>query len=145
LSMPEKTVPLYVRTMELGGEFQAFNLGIALKALNIYGFRFTTGRELMRPGGPLGTGEFAPGDEIRYKSVVFNTLALAYEYLGETDKALRSYRRSLKADPLYGLAWYNLGMLLNQLGERGEAVKVLAELKKLNPELARSLASGFSR
>jgi len=141
LKMPEKTVPLYVRTMELGGEFQAFNLGVAMKALNIFGYRFTTGMEFMRPGGPLGSGEIAAGDEIKYKSVVFNTLALAYEYLGETDKALRSYRRSIKADPSYDLAWYNLGLLLNQLGERSEAAGALAELRKLNPELARSLAS----
>ena len=139
LKMPEKTIPLYVRTMELGGDFQAFYLGKALQALNRFGSRFTTGQEFMRSGGPLGSGLLAAEDEQAYKSVVFNTLALAYEYLGETDKALRSYKRSLQADPAYDLAWYNLALLLNRLGEQEEAYKALSELRKINPELARSL------
>lgn len=145
LDMPEKAVPIYVHIMELGGDIPAFYLGNALKALNKYELRFTTGVEFMRPGGPMGSIVLAPEFAGKYRSVVFNTLALSYEYLGETDKALRSYRRSLKADPSYDLAWYNLGLFLNQLGERGEATIALTELRKYNPELARSLATNMAR
>lgn len=137
LRMPEKTIQLYVRTIELGGEFQAFYLGIAMKALNLYEDRFTSGQEYMRPGGPLGTGTLAEGDEIKYKSVVFNTLALAYEHLGNFEQAVISYRRSLMANPEYNLAWFNYGLLLNRLGNKNDAIKSLLELRKIDPERAR--------
>jgi len=143
--LPEKALPIYVRIMESGGEIPAYYLGNALSALNIYGSRFTTGGEFMRPDGPMGSGILAPEYATRYRSVVFNTLGLAYEYLGETDKAIKSYRSSLKTNAAYDLAWYNLGLLMYRIGDKNEAFKALAELKKFNDGLARSLSSELAR
>jgi tetratricopeptide (TPR) repeat protein len=142
LDMPDKALPLFVRALELNPDFHVRTklfLGMTLQRLNVDGGRFTTGEELVRPGGPLGKGEVDSKDLTRLEGVLRNNMALAYEMLGEPGQAGESYRAALRADPTYDLAWYNLGLLSVRTGDRGQAVSALLQLKKINPSLAGSL------
>jgi tetratricopeptide (TPR) repeat protein len=141
LKQSEKAIPLYVRSMELKGDFQAFLLGEALQGLHRYGSRFTTGREYMRPGGPLGSGLLLDEDKAAYESTIYNTLGLSYEFLEEPGKAMKSYRMAVKLDPAYDLAWYNLGLLAARLGDTERVATAVKTLRTINPDLGAQLES----
>jgi tetratricopeptide (TPR) repeat protein len=146
LDMPDKALPLFVRALELNPDFQVRTkvfLGMTLQRLNVEGSRFTSGEELIRPGGPLGKGAVDSKDLVRLERVLRNNLGLAYELLGEAGKAGGAYRAALRADPAYDLAWYNLGMLSIRTGDKGQALTALQQLRRLNPSLAESLATGM--
>jgi tetratricopeptide (TPR) repeat protein len=146
LDMPDKALPLFVRALELNPDFQVRTkvfLGMTLQRLNVEGSRFTSGEELIRPGGPLGKGAVDSKDLVRLERVLRNNLGLAYELLGEAGKAGGAYRAALRADPAYDLAWYNLGMLSIRTGNKGQALTALQQLRRLNPSLAESLATGM--
>jgi hypothetical protein len=135
-NMPDKAIPLFVRAIELKPDLDSYTkvyLGQALQALNLYGSRLTTGEEFILPGGQVMNYKFA--------SVVFNNVGLAYEFLGEPDKAKISYRKALKIHPAYDLAWYNFGLLSFRSGDRQQGINSLLQLKILNPALAESLAA----
>ncbi len=137
--MPEKAIPLYIRAMELkpGLFFNTkVNFGNALKALNRYESRFTTGEEFLLPGGPLGSSTLDYRNMARWESVINNNMGLAYEYLKEPGKAIKAYKISVITNPAYDLAWYNLALLAAGIGDKGLADEALTQLKKINPALA---------
>lgn len=139
LNKPDTALPLFVRALELNPDFMTRTkvyLGMTLQRLNMDGSRFTTGEEILSPGGYPGNGE----QDRRLKSILNNNLGLAYEYLGEPVKARESYRAALRFNPAYDLAWYNLGLLSYRLGDTGQRDNALLQLKKHNPALAESLA-----
>lgn len=142
-NMPDKAIPLFVKALELGADFQAFQLGEAMMKFNMYESRFTSGREFMRQGGVMGSGLLDDSDKIKYESVIYNTLALAYESLGDPDSALKYYGRSLQRNAEYDLAWYNLSLLYVRMGDKKQAGKALDRLKILNPSLAGTLVSAL--
>lgn len=112
-----------------------------MQELNLYADRFTTGKEFMQPGKFPGSVTLDDADRNRYESVIANTLALAYEYLGKTDKAKYSYLSAIKLNPDYDLAWYNLGLLSLLIGEHEQARNALLQLQSLNPSLAKLLTT----
>jgi protein O-mannosyl-transferase len=135
LSMPEKALPLFVRALELNPDLPARSmayLGKTLQYLHVDVARFTTGEEL----ASFGNAELSREDKIRQASILYNNLALAYEYLGEPGKAWISYHTALRVNPSYDLAWYNLGLLSIKQGDRDQAAKALLELKRIKPYLA---------
>lgn len=144
LNKPDTALPLFVRALELNPDFMTrtkIYLGMTLQRLNMDGSRFTTGEEILSPGGQPGNGE----QDRRLKSILNNNLGLAYEYLGEPVKARESYRAALRVNPAYDLAWYNLGLLSLQQGDTGQRDNALLQLKKHNPALAESLAKALSQ
>jgi tetratricopeptide (TPR) repeat protein len=58
-------------------------------------------------------------------------LALRYEDAGKRDEAREAYEKSIAADPKFGLAYHNLGVLLKDLGKYDEAQKCLQEFLKI--------------
>lgn len=132
---PESAIPLFVRAIELRPQ-QDINvkiyLGEALQETHLIDeSRFTTGKEYLRPDG--GSSSY------KMTSVMFNNLGLAYEHLGLPEKAIISYTKSLRIDPAYDLAWYNLGLLTAKRGDREQAIKAMKRLEVLHPRLAESL------
>lgn len=134
--MPDLAIRAFVRAIELKPDLDAFSkvyLGEALQKLQISNSRFTTGKEFVLPSGEV--------TDYRFAGVVFNNLGLAFEFLGEPEKALRSYRRSLLVIPDYDLAMYNIGLLLLRTGNREGANNVLIRLKIVNYPLSQLLLS----
>jgi len=136
-SKPEIAIPLFVRAIELRPQLD-FNLkiylGEALQETHLIDYsRFTTGKEYLR----------ADGGSSSYKSasVMFNNLGLAYEYLRLPEEAMTSYTKSLRIDPSYDLAWYNLGLLSAKSGDREQTIIAMKRLKMLHSQLAESLSS----
>lgn len=134
--MPDQAIRALVRAIELKPNLDAFSkvyLGEALQKLQVSSSRFTTGKEYVLPNGEV--------HDYRFAGVAFNNLGLAYEFLGEPEKALRSYRKALLVMPDYDLAWYNLGLLSASMRDVVQARAALVRLKQFNPSLANELES----
>lgn len=135
-NMPEKAIPCFVKAFELKPNLDAYTavyLGEALQRLDVFSARFTTGKEYVLPGGGVS--------DYRFAGVVFNNLGLAYEYLGDREKAEKSYSKSLRIHPVYDLAWYNLGLLSISLGNKQQTARALVELQHINPSLEKALVA----
>lgn len=65
----------------------------------------------------------------------------AYFNQHRNDKAIEAFRKSIDLDPRYqfGLAYSNLALTYNAMGQRAEAEKVYQELQKVYPESAARL------
>lgn len=147
-SMPAQSLPLFSRAIEVNPnlDFRAKSgLGISLKSLNIYDSRFSTGQEYILPGGVLNGGTLDYSKLSQWDSIIANNRGLAYEYLGEYEKAWNVYQNSVWINPAYDLAWYNLGLLSARLGEKEEFLKAIGKLRTLNPALAKALESRMPR
>ncbi len=143
-NMPDQSLRYFSRAIELNPnlDFRAKSgLGLSLKCLNIFDSRFTTGQEYILPGGLLNGGTLDFGKLPEWDSTISNNRGLAYEYLGEYDKAWNVYQNAVWINPAYDLAWYNLGLLSSKLGDKEEVAKAIGQLKKLNPPMAAALAS----
>lgn len=144
-NMPEKALPLYVRTMELNpNEYIRFKVcvGTTMKALNIYESRYTTGEEFLLPGRKSGDGDNLDYKNMyRWDAVFYNNMGLAYEYLKEPNKAIDAYKFALTKDPAYDLPWYNLALLTISLGDKVQATEAVRKLQTLNPARAGELSS----
>lgn len=137
-NMPEKALPLFVRAMELNpGLYIKTKAGIgdALKALNIYEARFTTGQEFISLEGGSPDYRYLS----KWDSVMNNNVGLAYEYLKEPEKARKAYRLAVTMNPAYDLAWYNLALLAARQGDKNLANEALGQLKIINPALAKAV------
>jgi len=143
---PEMALPLFVRALELNPDYlisTKVHLGMALKWFTIDKARYTTGEEILDIRELKGIEKLEPMDETRLQYIMYNNLGLANEFLGKPVKAKEHYLSALKINPSYDLAWYNLGLLSNQMGDKGLAVSAMLQLKKHNPSLAESLAKAL--
>jgi tetratricopeptide (TPR) repeat protein len=143
-NMPEKSLPLFVRAIELNPnlDFRAkTGIGASLQALRVYGSRFTTGEEYVLQGGTLNGGVLDYGNVSKWESVINNTTGLAYEYLKEPEKALKVYEVAVTMNPAYDLAWYNLAILSSRQGNKQHAAEAIEHLKTINPPMAKILES----
>jgi tetratricopeptide (TPR) repeat protein len=138
-NMPQQALALYVRALEADPEpFNMTNvyLGETLAMLNIYTARFTTGRELILPGGVYGSGRLDSNARGGWDGVIYNNLGLAYEYLHELDKAGNAYAAAVAANPAYDLAWLNMALLASRRGDTGRSAEALLRLRSLNQAMA---------
>lgn len=145
-NMPEKSLPLFVRGLEIDmnlGFRSKIGIGASLKALNVYGSRFTTGEEYILSGGTFNAGAFDYARSSEWDGVIHNNLGLAYEYLMEPGKALKAYKTALILNPAYDLAWYNLALLTSSRGDKALATEAIKRLKPLNPPMAKALESSI--
>jgi tetratricopeptide (TPR) repeat protein len=143
-NMPEKSIPLLVRAFELQPAARVLDrieLGIALQELHRYGSRFTTGHEFLLPQGEDGTYSLDFSKYAKMDSAFKNNMGLAYEYLGQTDKAMNAYGLAVAIDPAYDLAWYNQALLAYRIGDMPKLSDSIVHLKTLNLSLANSLIS----
>jgi tetratricopeptide (TPR) repeat protein len=143
-NMPEKSLQFFVRAIEVSPnlDFRAkIGIGSSLKALKIYGSRFTTGEEYIIPGGPYNSGNVDYGNFSKWEAVINNTIGLAYEHLNEPTKARRMYEASVTMNPAYDLGWYNLAILSAKEGKKEQVFEAIGHLKSLNPAMADSLES----
>jgi tetratricopeptide (TPR) repeat protein len=142
--MPDKSLRYFSRAIEVNPnlDFRAKSgLGISLQGLNIFRSRFTTGQEYILAGGLLNGGTLDFSKLPQWDSVIANNRGLAYEYLGEYEKAWNVYENAVWINPAYDLAWYNLGLLSFRLGDKNAVAKAVGRLKTLNPPLAQELES----
>jgi len=68
-------------------------------------------------------------------------LGEAYRDVRRPDRAIGAYREALQIEPQYAPAWYGVGNVYAQTGDRKQAQAALEELKKLDPGLAQLLAA----
>ncbi len=66
-------------------------------------------------------------------------LGEAYRDYGRPDRAIRSYRESIRIDPEFAATWFGLGLAYLQTGQREELKETLERLRALNPALAKEL------
>ncbi len=140
--MPGKALPLLIKALEIKPILDANSkvcIGKTLRALNVDKRRFTTGEEFIRPGAAMQIGGPGYGTLTEWESVLANNMALAYEYLGEDNKALDSAGVAVWLRPAYDKAWYNLGIIALRTGNMAAAGDALSRLKVLNPGLANDL------
>lgn len=64
----------------------------------------------------------------------WNTLAYALEELGQTAQAISAYERALAADPTYGIARFNLGLLYKKGQDFQRAAEVFEALLRSEPD-----------
>jgi len=143
-NMPEKALPLFVRGLELDMNMSfrsKTGIGASLKALDVYGSRFTTGEEYILAGGTFNSGAFDYANSAQWNGVIHNNLGLAYEYLREPEKAMHAYKTALTLHPAYDLAWYNLALLAARRNDAALASQAIGRLKRLNSNLANALES----
>ncbi len=74
------------------------------------------------------------GDEAR----LWNEHGVALHQSGDVDGAADSYRRALRVDPRYALAYNNLGVALADLGEGVPSREALQRATQLDPTLVRA-------
>ena len=66
--------------------------------------------------------------------LVLAHLSVCYSYAGEVDKAIATLQQALQADPKFGIAWFNLGMLeWNAKSNPKAAIAAWETLLKTNP------------
>jgi tetratricopeptide (TPR) repeat protein len=143
-NMPKKTLPLLVTALEIKPNLDANSkiyLGKTLQGLNIGKERFTTGEELVQPGGGMVIGGAGNRGMAAWEGIVYNNMALAYEYMGQLDKALEFVNIAVWVTPAYDKAWYNLGLLSLRVGDRTQFDRAENQLKALNSGLAEELAT----
>lgn len=143
---PDKAIPLFVKALEINPYYLTstkVHLGMALNWLTIDRARYTTGEEVVDIRNQRGRVELGEKDETRLQYIMHNNMGLAYEYLDNPEKAKEHYFSALKINATYDLAWYNLGLLSAQTGDKGLAISSLGQLKRLNPSLAESLSSNL--
>jgi len=148
LDKPETALPLFVKALELNPDFHPrtkIYLGMTLKQLGIDSTRYTTGEEFVQTGGDLNKGTVRAEDEKKMEGVLYNNLALSHEIMGNSEKALKGYRTALKANPAYGPAWYNAGMLFLKNGDRQQAETALLRLREIDPSSADKLNAAIRK
>jgi len=62
----------------------------------------------------------------------WDTLGSAYSAAGRPQQATKCFLRTISLDWEHGEAWYNLGITYLRMGDRGKAVSVLAQLRRLD-------------
>lgn len=144
LNQPEKALPLYVQAVRLNARFQVFHVGEALKLLGMDPARFTSGKEILFPGGKASP-YMNPALQKKYEVAAHNALGLGYEHLGDLNSARQCYEHSINLDPDYDKAWYNLALLAKKSGDTALANLAVQKLASLHSPLATSLAAQLSR
>jgi tetratricopeptide (TPR) repeat protein len=61
-------------------------------------------------------------------------IATIYEKMGDTDKALATYRKVVETNPNHSQSYFNLALLLHREGNLDEALEVYRQFVKLVPE-----------
>lgn len=74
------------------------------------------------------------GDDAR----LWSELGVAHHQAGEVAQAADHYRRALRADPRYALAFNNLGVALADLGDPAAAREALQKAVRLDPAFVRA-------
>lgn len=110
------------------------NLGIAIDLLGVYNDRFRRTTEMFEHPGSV-----EPQKLNLWLGDVNNNLGLAYEILGNRQKALEGYRNAVGYNPSMGLAYYNQGILNAQSGNLAEAYVQVQILRFIDPALAERL------
>ena len=98
-----------------------------------------------RGGGTADPTERPPGDAVdaprpatlrpgnRRRAKALNRTGFRAYKTGKYTKAERYYKRSVRSDPTYALAWYNRGCMEARRGKVRAALKSLANFKALDP------------
>jgi tetratricopeptide (TPR) repeat protein len=68
-------------------------------------------------------------------------VAWYHERASETQPAIAAYRKALQLDPAQPIAWYDLGVLLQSVGQNDEAVAAWTEAIKHNPAYVEALVN----
>ncbi len=71
--------------------------------------------------------------------LLLNILGLAYDDIGETDKALQHFESAAARKPDYFNAFFNLGRLLQRMGREEEAITAFDSALKVKPDYVDAL------
>ncbi len=77
-------------------------------------------------------------DDPFYKTPQFAAYNLGrlYEKKGDIERALSYYQQAVKFDPHYGMAWFRIGQILEQLHRADEARHAYGNAVRASPDLA---------
>lgn len=135
---PVNALKAIIRSIELDpSKADAWNnLGIAIDIMGAYNNRFNRTSEMFRTPESLESKIVN-----RWLGDVNNNLGLAYEIIGNLQKAAESYRSAVGYNPSLGLAYYNLGIVCAQMGNASEYSEQVQILRLIDPVLAERLQS----
>lgn len=134
--MPEKALPLLIRTLELAPGFTDAlnNTGGLLDILGIYKGRYDNGRRFVQ-----GTRTIDMRQYNQWFANSQNNLGLLYEYSGNLAAAHQHYGAAVTFAPDFELAWYNLLLLAIRQQDRLLAAQAYQKLLLLNSDRARTV------
>jgi len=134
--LPEKALPHLVRALELDPARQKHwnTLNAAVSIVGRYAGRCAA-------GGEYHTIE--PEQRQAWMANSYNSLGLAYEYLGNRYLAGENYRKALTFNPSLDLAWYNLALLAAKQKDAAAVAASLERLSAINPQLGRDAAKAI--
>jgi tetratricopeptide (TPR) repeat protein len=133
---PLDSLKATIRSIELNrsGPEAWNNLGIALDLFGAYNDRFNRTVEMFREPEAINEQNTS-----RWQGEVNNNLGLAYEIIGNLDKAAENYRNAIGYNPSLGLAYYNLGIVSAKMGDVAKYSEQQQILWMLDPVLAERL------
>lgn len=140
--MPEKAIApiLKVLDREPGYTESLNNLGILLDQIPQVKGRYSNGMEFFTPDRSLDVKKIDP-----WYANTRNNLGLVYELRGDRVKALAYYEKAVASDPDIDAFWLNLALLSARQGDMKRSGEALAQLNRLNPELAKVVESDIHK
>jgi tetratricopeptide (TPR) repeat protein len=131
--MPETALPYLVRALELDPSVDRhwYTMNAAISMISKYKGRCSPGYEYFK-----NFEEVNPIYRKSWSALSDNNLGLAYEYLGNLDRARENYRKALALNESLDLAWYNLSLLAASQKDIATAESSLVKLRAINPKLA---------
>jgi tetratricopeptide (TPR) repeat protein len=133
----EVAIPYLVRALELeNGMVVCWNtLSTAMSLLPGYEGRVSAGERYHIIDN--NSYEYYRGNRSAWWANCYNSLGVAYEYLGNRVRAGEYYRQALLIDPSLDLAWYNSALQAAHRHDPAGAASAVERLKNINPQLGR--------
>jgi len=136
-SQPARALPHLVRAIELSPSAPDFwiTLNSVVSVLGTFEGRYDSGLRYH-----LMVYVIDPRYIVPWRAVSYNSLGLAYEYLGNYWAARANFEMAASLNPSLDLAWLNLALISARLRDPQGFSAALGRLQAINPALAGSAA-----
>ena len=128
----ENALSFFVRAVELepGRDLHWMNMNSTIRVIDKFEGRCTDGMEYHDTAETV-----KPLYRKEWLAISSNNLGLAYEHLGNLNKAKENYQKALFFNPSLDLAWLNLALVSSWLNDTSTAETALINLRRINPML----------
>ncbi len=136
----EQALPHFVRALELDTSMKDYwdTFNSAMSLFVCYEGRCSSGFEYFDLVDKVNIVK--PENKHRWVANNYNSLGLAYEHLGNLYLARENYLKSVKANPFFDLAWFNLALVSARKNDAAAVESSLNSLRTINPALEQHAA-----